>query len=161
MKEEELRLQIADLLCDYVHCIDDDRLEEWPGFFTEQCRYQIISRENHERGLPMGIFYCSSRGMLEDRVFALRQANIYEPHCYRHMISATRIVGGNRGENRGDYTVHTNYHVVRTMEDGRTSVFSTGNYVDTIVFEQGAPKFKEKLVIYDSRRVDTLLVIPI
>lgn len=157
MMRSEARRQIEDLICDYVHCIDDDRLEEWPGFFTEQCRYQIISRENHERGLPMGIFDCHSRGMLEDRVFALREANIFEPHCYRHMISATRIFG----ENGGDYTVHTNYYVVRTMEDGTTSVFSTGRYVDTIVFEEGAPKFKKKLVIYDSRRVDTLLVIPI
>ncbi|MCH7476791.1 MAG: aromatic-ring-hydroxylating dioxygenase subunit beta, partial [SAR324 cluster bacterium] len=157
MAKEEKRQQIEDLITDYVHCIDDDRLEEWPAFFTEDAKYQIISRESFDQGLPVGIMYCESRGMLEDRVFALRRANIYEPHSYRHMISATKILDSSNGE----YRVQTNYHVVRIMQEGTVSVFSTGKYLDRIVFEEGRPKFKERLVVFDSRRVDTLLVIPI
>ena len=37
----------------------------------------------------------------------------------------------------------------------------TGKYLDAIVFEAGAPKFKERRVILDSRRIDVLLVFPL
>ena len=30
--------------------------------------------------------------MLHDRVLALRRANIYEPHYYRHLVSGTHLV---------------------------------------------------------------------
>jgi len=46
------KLEIADLLDRYIATIDDDRLEEWPGFFTESCLYEIIPKENEEAGLP-------------------------------------------------------------------------------------------------------------
>ncbi len=155
--DRETREKIEDMIADYVHCIDDDRLEEWPAFFTDDCVYKVISRENYEKGRPIGVFFCDNKAMLKDRVYALREANIYEPHSYRHMISATKILDSSNGE----YRVQTNYHVVRIMQEGTVSVFSTGKYLDRIVFEEGRPKFKERLVVFDSRRVDTLLVIPI
>ena len=43
---------VEDLLTRYVHCIDDGRYEEWPGFFDDPCIYHVISAENYERGLP-------------------------------------------------------------------------------------------------------------
>src|SRR4051812_32577941 len=73
---------VENLLARYIHCIDEDRLDEWPGFFAETCRYQITTAENHERGLPIGIFFATSRGQLKDRVSALREANIFEPQRY-------------------------------------------------------------------------------
>lgn len=94
--DTETRGRIEEMLCEYVHCIDDDRLEEWPAFFTEDCVYKVISRENYEKGRPIGIFFCDNRDMLKDRVFALREANIFEPHSYRHMISASRFVPGQK-----------------------------------------------------------------
>jgi anthranilate 1,2-dioxygenase small subunit len=157
MTDEERRRRIEDLIHDYAHAIDDDRLEEWPGFFTADCRYLIISRENHAEGRPVGVMTCEGRGMLEDRITALRKANIYEPHRYRHLISAIRL----RGMSDGAETVETSYAVLRIMEEGETSLFSSGKYLDRIVFEGGEPKFKERLVVFDSRRVHTLLVIPL
>jgi anthranilate 1,2-dioxygenase small subunit len=148
---------VENLLADYVHCIDDDRLEEWPGFFIETGIYRVITRENHELGLPVGLIYCDGMGMLKDRISALRGANIYEPHGYRHMIGATRILGVESAE----YRVQSNFTVVRTMHDGDMSVFACGRYLDRIVERDGALKFAERLVILDSRRVDTLMVIPI
>ena len=53
-----LRLRIEALMADYVHCIDDDRLEDWPGFFVEHGRYRVTTRENHELGLPVNLIYC-------------------------------------------------------------------------------------------------------
>ena len=155
--EQEIRRKIEDMIIDYVHCIDDGRLEEWPAFFTEDCVYKAISREDYEKGRPIGVFFCDNKNMLKDRVFALREANIYEPHFYRHMISASRFLPGGNGA----HEVHTNFHVVRTMENGTFSLYVTGKYVDRIVFEAGEPKFKQRLVVMDSHRIDTLLVIPL
>ena len=65
--------------------------ERWPEFFTEDCRYRVTSAENYEAGLPLGLIYATSQNMLRDRVSALRDANIYEPQRYRHLISGIRI----------------------------------------------------------------------
>ena len=148
---------IRGLIYDYAHCIDDDRLEEWPDFFVEDCFYQVISRDDYAQGLPAGAITCRSRGMLVDRVVALRNANIYESHVYRHLISAVRV----RGEEDGLWNVQTGYAVIRTMQEGDVSIFSTGSYRDKVVFDGSRPLFKERLVIFDSRRIHTLLVIPI
>ena len=158
--DKETRAKIEDMITDYVHCIDDDRLEEWPAFFTDDCVYKVISRQDHEQGRPIGIFFCDNKAMLKDRVFALREANIYESHSYRHMISASRFLPGDDCTG-GTVEAHTNFHVVRTMENGSASMFATGKYVDRIVFEEGQPKFQQRLVVMDSHRIDTLLVIPL
>lgn len=152
-----LRLRIESLFADYVHCIDDHRLEEWPDFFTDDGRYQVITRENHELGLPVGLIYCNGKGMLRDRISALRRANIFEPHVYRHMFSAVKPIATNDGE----IEVTSNFTVTRTMENGSMSVFACGRYADRIVEENEGFKFVERVVILDSRSVDTLLVIPI
>ena len=86
-----VREAIEDLFADYAEAIDDGALERWPGFFTEDGEYQIITRESHDAGLPIGILYCGSRAMMEDRVRALRTANIYEPHSYRHLPGPPRL----------------------------------------------------------------------
>ena len=70
----ELQLLVENLLARYVHALDEDRLEDWPGFFIESGHYRITTAENHERGLPLPIMYADSRAMLRDRVSALRHA---------------------------------------------------------------------------------------
>lgn len=151
------RLRIEALMTDYAHCIDDDRLEEWPDFFIDAGVYRVITRENHELDLPIALIYCDGRGMLRDRISALRTANIYEPHTYRHAVGAVKILGRD-----GDITrVQSNFTVIRTMHDGDMTVFACGRYLDRIVDQGDALKFSERLVILDSRRVDTLMVIPI
>ena len=157
MDETTPRQRIEDFIHDCAHCIDDDRLEEWPSYFTEDCRYTIINRESFARAMPVGIMTCDSRGMLEDRVRALREANIYEPHCYRHLISGIRI----RGVEGNAYSVQTSYAVIRTMQEGDTSVFSSGEILDEIVIGDDSLLFRERIVVCDSIRIDTLIVIPI
>jgi anthranilate 1,2-dioxygenase small subunit len=141
----------------YAAVIDDDRLDEWPGFFTENCRYQIISRENHEKKLPIGIFFANSRGMLIDRVQSLREANIYEQQRYRHILSPTLVLT----TAGASLAAQTNFEVIRIMRDGAMALFATGRYLDRIVLDGPEPLFAEKLVICDSRRIDTLLAIPL
>jgi anthranilate 1,2-dioxygenase small subunit len=153
----DVRRKIEDLIADYAHAIDDDRLEEWPDFFTDDCSYRIINRENHAKGRRVGIMDCSSKGMLRDRILALREANVYEPHCYRHMQSGMRITGNDDGA----YQVETSFVIVRTMQEGGMSVFCAGKFVDEIVFDGDIPLFRKRLVVTDSNRIHTLIVIPI
>ncbi|MFD2429523.1 aromatic-ring-hydroxylating dioxygenase subunit beta [Sphingobium scionense] len=77
----------------YGLCLDDDRLEEWPEFFVDDCLYQVIARENVDNGLPTAVMYCDSKGMLVDRVVALRRANVFPEHFSRHLISRAVLTG--------------------------------------------------------------------
>jgi len=157
MNSREARELIEELEHAYVQCIDDNRLEDWPDFFSDDCLYKIISRENFDRGLSAPVMYCDSKGMLQDRVTAHRHANVYEPHYYRHLISNVRLLG----ETDGRFRVQANYAVFQTKLDGDTRVYNVGRYLDTVVMENGRARFKEKLVVFDTLRVPTLLVTPI
>ena len=33
----ELQFHVEKLQVDYIECIDDDRLEQWPEFFVDNC----------------------------------------------------------------------------------------------------------------------------
>jgi 3-phenylpropionate/cinnamic acid dioxygenase small subunit len=149
--------RVARLNADYARAIDDDRLEDWPGFFSESCLYTITSADNHREGLPAGLMYADSNGMLRDRVSALREANIYERQTYRHLIGLPAILG----EKDGGTLTETPFLIVRIMRDGRMDLFATGRYLDTLIEDAGALKFRERLVVCDSSRIDTLLAIPL
>ena len=47
------------------------------------------------------------------------------------------------------------------MHGGETTLFATGRYHDHVVDDDGRPRFAEKIVILDSRLIDTLLAIPL
>lgn len=148
---------IAALLTRYTDALDDGRIDEWPNFFTQDGNYQITTRENEEAGYPVGIVYCEGRGMLVDRIKALKVANIYESHVYCHINGQPTILS----ETDGHCSVRSNFVVYRTMYDGRVEVFATGKYLDVIRRDDTGLRFKERRAIVDSRRIDTLLVFPI
>jgi len=147
--------EVENLHARYAHALDEDRLEDWPNFFTERGIYRIATAENEARGLPLPVVYCEGRKMLRDRVQSLRHANIYEPQRYRHLVSSTLI------EKAGETHVTSiaNFLVVRTMENGESTLFASGRYVDRILLKETL--YEERIVICDSRRFDTLLAIPL
>jgi anthranilate 1,2-dioxygenase small subunit len=149
--------RVAKLNADYARAIDDDRLEDWPGFFSESCLYTITSADNHRQGLPAGLMYADSNGMLRDRVSALREANIYERQAYRHLIGLPAILG----EKDSGTLTETPFLVVRIMRDGRMDLFATGRYLDHVEEDSGHLKLRERIVVCDSSRFDTLLALPL
>jgi len=151
------RLELDELYTGYVHCLDSDELEHWPDFFTEDCFYRITSAENYDAGMPLGLIHATSRNMLKDRVSALREANIYEPQRYRHLVSSIKIVG----EHGDALDLVANFMVVRTMQEGDMTLFGAGRYVDQVRRTDGGWKFARKDVVLDSRQIDTLLAIPL
>lgn len=154
----EARETIAQLMADYAAAIDNDELELWPDFFLEKCLYSVISRSNYEAGRQAGFIYCDSRGMLIDRIRALRSANVYQPHLYRHIQSPTRVVAASNGVIKAE----TNYAVIRvSVPDGAMVVFSVGRYLDEIILEDSRARFRSRIAVTDSDMIDMLLVIPV
>ena len=148
---------IARAQAEYARCIDDDRLEVWPNHFHGTCVYKITTADNYRDGLEAGIIFANSRGMLTDRVSALREANIYERQSYRHIIGQPSILSEDNGEVRSE----TPFLVARILQDGDTDIFATGRYLDLYKLEDGEAKLNERTVVCDSSRIDTLLALPL
>ncbi|HZU89970.1 MAG TPA: aromatic-ring-hydroxylating dioxygenase subunit beta [Stellaceae bacterium] len=155
--DPELRSRIEDFLSDGAQAIDDDEIERWPFFFTEDGFYQIIPRAGFEAGHPLGIMTCRGRGMMQDRVAALRGANIYEPHTYCHVLARPVL----RRDADGTIMARTNFALYRTMQGGPTELFAAGSYRDRILCEGEELRLKSRRVVLESRRVDILIVLPI
>jgi anthranilate 1,2-dioxygenase small subunit len=150
--ERILALQAA-----YIRCIDHNELESWPDFFLEQCLYKVTTAENHKLGFPAGIIYADSKGMLIDRVQALRQANIYEKQSYRHILGLPNVLRNGGAEAESE----TPFLVVRIMHDGQSDIFATGVYLDVVRADGNDLKFASRVVVCDSSRVDTLMALPL
>jgi len=157
MDKMTLWFELHQLQEGYSHALDNDRLEEWPEFFTDDCLYEIIPRENADAGLPIGIIYCDSKKMLRDRVLSLRHANIYEAHTYRHMTSGLvfKAIANDSVE------AESSYVVVQTLQNGESFVYQAGRYVDRVVKTAAGWRYASRRVIYDTLRVATLLATPI
>jgi anthranilate 1,2-dioxygenase small subunit len=141
----------------YVSVIDTDRLEEWPDLFTEDAVYEIVPKENADLGLPVGIIHCFGRPMMRDRIVALRNANVFEAHTYRHVTSGlefTRV-------DADTIAMQSNYVVVQTLTDGESRLYQAGRYVDQVVRTTEGWRYRSKRAIYDTSRVETLLVTPV
>ena len=157
LSDESLHFRVQQLLAEYVEVIDDDRLEEWPELFIDDAVYKVIPRENSDRGLPSAAIFCDSKGMLIDRVVSLRKANIYAVHYHRHLLSNLRIT--ERGDS--ELRAQCNFVVFQTRATGETAIYSAGKYQDRIVEVDGMLRFKEKLAIFDTYRIDSLMVRPL
>ena len=63
------------------------------------------------------------------------------------------------------FTARSNYAVFRSSMDpisyGTTEVYGVGEYRDRIAVIDGALKFKERIVILDTSRIQSLLATPL
>jgi len=157
MIEPQLYARISRMMLDYARSIDDDRLEEWPDFFVDQCRYLITDRQSHEAGLKHGVIYCASKGMLVDRVTSMRRVLMFEAHRYRHLVGPPRVLKIEGGVAEA----HANFYCARIMHNGETSLFATGRYLDRIDVSGRSYRFIERIVVLDSQKIDTLIAMPL
>jgi salicylate 5-hydroxylase small subunit len=155
--EIELRLNVADLYASYSACLDAGRFDDWPEFFTEDCRYRVVSRENHDRNLPLGTMDLQSRGALLDRVYAVQSTLFHAPYYQRHIIGPARILS-REGET---ILAEANYLVIRTKRDQPSEVFNAGRYLDRIVAVQQGLRFADKTCIFDSDLIPNSIIYPL
>jgi 3-phenylpropionate/cinnamic acid dioxygenase small subunit len=152
-----LRLRLADFYCAYADALDEDKLESWPDFFTEDCLYKVVPRENFERDLPIGLIYCESRGMLADRVTAIRETALYVPRFVRRLVSNIRL----RQIAEGGLRLTASFALLQTMVDRPSELFLCGRCHDRVIDDGGRLLFAERICVYDSTVVPTSLVYPV
>jgi anthranilate 1,2-dioxygenase small subunit len=150
---EEMR-QLYEALGD---CLDDDRIEEWPQYFTDDCEYRVISKENHDEGLPHSTLYCDGIAMIHDRVMAYRKAQIFEPRALRHFISGVRVLS----ENSGLIEARANFLITEAMSDEEPRVLMVGRYLDTVVRDGTLLRLRKHTAVFDNHRVFRSIVLPV
>src|SRR5262245_45847417 len=77
----------------YAAALDEQRLEDWVEMFTDDGFYVIVSRENADRGMPVGLIYCENKGMIYDRAFATLKTAMFAPRYLRHVIGNLQVLG--------------------------------------------------------------------
>ncbi|GAC1658124.1 MAG: aromatic-ring-hydroxylating dioxygenase subunit beta [Candidatus Elarobacter sp.] len=150
------RLRIDELYARYAACLDDARYDEWPDFFTDDCTYRVVPRENFDRGLPLATLSFESKGMLRDRVYGITQTLFHEPYYQRHLISGILAAVGDDG-----YRVRANYLVVRTKAGSLSELYSAGRYIDHIIDDAGRLLFQEKVCVFDSELIPNSMIYPL
>jgi salicylate 5-hydroxylase small subunit len=153
-----LQFELENLYSRYASLLDDGPLRDWPELFAERCLYLLIPRNNYERGLPLAIMRCESRGMLVDRVRATQETIMHEPRYLRHHVTNVRVVADSPG--RIDATAH--FSVIEVLPDELPRILCVGRYLDVIQRRSdGALEFVEKRCVYDSVLVPNTIVYPV
>ncbi|MEO6985772.1 MAG: aromatic-ring-hydroxylating dioxygenase subunit beta [Paralcaligenes sp.] len=152
-----LRAELRDFYEDYALCLDDADLDGWISFFTEDCQYRVIPRENYDAGLPLGLIYCMNKDMLRDRITALKETTVYEPRSLRHFISCVRI---NRLEG-GEIHAQANFAIMESISDQEPVVSMVGRYLDILRRVDGGLALQRRDCVYDNYRIRNSLIIPV
>jgi salicylate 5-hydroxylase small subunit len=147
---------LRDFYDDYYNALDDLRLEEWPAFFTEDCIYRVIPRENFEAGYTLSTIYAESRGMLIDRVMGLTRTQMFAPRYYRRFPGPLRIVS------QDDEITRTRHNllVVQTLIDKKTEIVLSAACHDELVLDDGHPRLRQRIVVFDSEMIPNSLIYP-
>ncbi len=153
----ETHLALTRLYADYALAVDSGDWDLWPEFFLEDGVYKLQPRENHERGFPLATLSFTSKGMLKDRVYGIKETLFHDPYYQRHVVGAPVV----RRIEAGRIHSEANYAVFRTKLDKLSSVFNVGRYIDTIVETPEGLKFAERLVVYDSEMIPNAIIYPI
>jgi anthranilate 1,2-dioxygenase small subunit len=140
----------------YAAALDAQRLDEWAGMFTEDAFYLVTSRENADRGLPVGLIYCEGRAMIRDRAFALQKTSMFAPRYLRHVIGNLSVESGE------EIRATANYAVFQVLLDRpEATVHQVGAYRDVFCRTDEGLKLRERLCVYDNLLVPNALCLPV
>jgi anthranilate 1,2-dioxygenase small subunit len=142
----------------YAAALDAGKVEDWPGFFTDDALYRVTGRENADAGLPIGLVYCEGMGMLKDRALAIAHTMMFAPRYLLHMVTNERVLALDPA---GVITATANYALYETLVDQRTTLQQVGRYCDRFVRRDGALRLQERHCVYDSLIIDTALIYPV
>jgi anthranilate 1,2-dioxygenase small subunit len=150
-------IEINHLLAEYGLLLDEDRLEEWAELFTEDANYKVITRENQKLNLPAAVIWCDNQKMIRDRIHSYRHVNEHNLHWDRHVIGPARI----KPISSSVWQVQASYSLFQTNLEGRSILFSVGQYNFKIVRDNEALKIQFLEVVSDTGSFETLLATPI
>jgi len=143
----------------YAAALDEQRLTDWTQMFTEDAFYVVISRENADHALPVGLIYCDSKRMIEDRAFALEKTTMFAPRYLRHIIGNLQVVGE---DGNGAIRARANYALIQVLYDRpEAKLHQVGAYRDVFRRVDGVLKLAERRCVYDSLLIDNALCLPV
>ena len=150
-------LALTQLYADYASAVDSGNWDLWPEFFTDQCVYRLQPRENFDRGFPLATLSFTSKGMLKDRVYGIKETLFHDPYYQRHIVGSPVV----RSAEGGSFRCEANYAVFRTKLSDASTVFNVGRYLDTVVRTPDGLKFASRECIYDSEMIPNSIIYPI
>jgi salicylate 5-hydroxylase small subunit len=153
--------ELVNLYNDYAMACDSERWEQWPEFFIETGTYRLQPRENFEQGLPLCLLALESKGMMEDRVYSVKETLYHDPYYQRHIVGAPRITSVEKTTESERICSEANYAVLRTKLDQESTVYNVGFYRDVIVRTAAGLKFQSRLCVYDSEMIANSIIYPI
>jgi salicylate 5-hydroxylase small subunit len=151
-------LALTQLYADYASAVDSGQWDLWPEFFTDDGVYRLQPRENHERGFPLATLAFTSKGMLKDRVYGIRETLFHDPYYQRHIVG-TPVLREVLADGR--WRCEANYAVFRTKLSDASTVFNVGRYLDVVVRTPQGLKFAMRECIYDSEMIPNSIIYPI
>ena len=141
----------------YYEALDEDRIEAWPDFFVDDCLYRIIPRENYEAGQKTCLMQGDSKGMLSDRVRAIRSTQVYAPRYCRRFYSGLRLVSDTGRE----LQVRQNLLVIHTLISQPSRILGCGSANDRLVVgADGHMKLTERTIVLDTEMIDNTIIYP-
>jgi anthranilate 1,2-dioxygenase small subunit len=154
-----LRHEIETFNTLYAAALDEQRLMDWVELFDDNGLYVVLSRENFERNLPVGLIYCENKGMIRDRAFALKETAMFAPRYMRHLI-ANLSVEAEAAD--GIIAARANYVVLQVLFDRPdATLHQVGTYYDRFRRTTNGLKLVERRCVYDNLLVPNALCLPV
>ncbi|TMJ09238.1 MAG: hypothetical protein E6G98_10110 [Bacillati bacterium ANGP1] len=164
----ERRQAALDLLTQYIRIVDDPRrIEEWPALFSDDAEYIVITRENHERNLPIAVIRDDSKDRIADRVTIIREFwgaggraadRHYNDAWPRHVVGPVWV----EFSESGDALVGANFAVYQSVQvDVAPRLLAVGEYKDVVEFSGATATYKAKKVILDTSVLQDVFVYPL
>jgi len=154
-----LRFKIEEFNTEYSAALDDQDINRWPSFFTDDAFYRVTAKENFDQGLPVGLVWLEGRAMFLDRVAAIENTMVFAPRYLRHYVTNVDVLGFNDAQ---EICAKANYLIVETLMEDSTKIFQAGIYQDIFVYdESGCLKLKFRDCIYDSLLIPNDMVFPV
>lgn len=153
----ETYVRVLDLYARYARAIDEGRFEDWLELFSDECAYHVLPLENDRQGLQLPIIRCRTRAMLSDRIISLQQANIYNIHTDRHLISNVQVIA----ETPDGIQAEADFAIHQTDQEGETRLFAVGRYRTELIGPVHALRIRSQRVTVDTASVPTLMATPL
>lgn len=154
-----LRHEIETFNTLYAAALDEQRLMDWVELFDDNALYVVLSRENFERNLPVGLIYCENKGMIRDRAFALKETAMFAPRYMRHLIANLTV---ETEASDGTIFARANYVVLQVLFDRPdATLHQVGTYYDRFRRTAKGLKLVERRCVYDNLLVPNALCLPV
>ena len=92
-----------------------------------------------------------------DRIYSLREANIYNIHYDCHVVGLVRAIEAQPAR----ITANAPYALYQSNQDGDSRLFSVGRYHLELIDKDDGLKISSQIVVVDTASIPTLLATPI